>query len=116
MPLESRVIMEVAWVGNDSLLIKEVDRAARVGNVVLFQDGDSTGTVVRTLGKDGEEGDDGWIDHVGPSNPQPSDAAESKRHPCPRWLSRCRAQRRWIRPHCLLWAIDVVGPGLGDQW
>ena len=56
--------MEVVWVGPSALLIKETDRAARVGNVVLFEDDALRGTVVRTLGRDGEEGEDGWIDHV----------------------------------------------------
>lgn len=66
MPEENRIIIEVAWVSDNSLLIKEVDRAARVGNVVLFQNGETSGTIVRKLGKEGEEGDDGWIDHVSP--------------------------------------------------
>ncbi|WWC64025.1 uncharacterized protein I303_106631 [Kwoniella dejecticola CBS 10117] len=63
MPLDSRIIVEVGWVADDGLLVKEIDRAARKGNVVLFQDGKSQGDIVRILGKDGEEGDDGWIDH-----------------------------------------------------
>jgi len=61
---DQRVIAEVSWVGEDALLVKEVDRASRVGHVVLFQGGEREGNVVRQLGKDGEEGDDGWIDHV----------------------------------------------------
>lgn len=64
MPLTDRIILEVGWVGDRDLLVKEVDRAARRGSVVIFQDGESQGTVTRILGKDGEEGDDGWIDHV----------------------------------------------------
>ena len=64
IPEENRVIIEVTWVSNDGLLIKEVDRAARNGKVVLFQGGANQGVVVRRLGKEGEEGDDGWIDHV----------------------------------------------------
>ncbi|TCD69053.1 hypothetical protein EIP91_008951 [Steccherinum ochraceum] len=59
------VLAEVAWVGNTTLLIKEVNRAANNGSVVLFdlENGASNvGTVVRRLGKNGEEGDDGWID------------------------------------------------------
>ncbi|WWC73095.1 uncharacterized protein I206_107060 [Kwoniella pini CBS 10737] len=63
MPLDSRIIVEVGWVADDGLLVKEIDRAARKGNVVLFQTGKSQGDIVRILGKDGEEGDDGWIDH-----------------------------------------------------
>ena len=61
---DQRVIAEVSWVGDDALLVKEVDRASRVGHVVLFEGGERQGKVVRQLGKDGEEGDDGWIDHV----------------------------------------------------
>lgn len=61
---DQRILVEVGWIANDALLVKEIDRAARTGQVVLFQDGESRGTVVRTLGKDGEGGDTGWIDHV----------------------------------------------------
>jgi hypothetical protein len=61
--------MEVGWVADDALIVKEVDRAARIGSVVLFTNSESVGKVVRKLGKDGEEGDNGWIDHVGYSNP-----------------------------------------------
>lgn len=61
---ETRIITEVSWVADDALLVKETDRAARVGHVILFRDGESEGVVVRRLGKDGEEGDDGWIEHV----------------------------------------------------
>jgi len=64
MPQAERIIIEVGWVGDDALLVKEIDRAARVGSVVLFQHGVGVGTVVRKLGKDGEESDGGWIDHV----------------------------------------------------
>lgn len=74
-PLPDRIITEVGWVADDALLVKEIDRAARDGNVVLFQfqfenesgEGKSKtmeGKIVRRLGKDGEEGDDGWIDHA----------------------------------------------------
>ena len=64
MSQDQRLITEVVWVSDDALLIKELDRSARNGSVVLFQGGEAQGTVVRTLGKSGEEGDDGWIDHV----------------------------------------------------
>ena len=63
MSLDERVIMEIGWAGDDALIIKEIDRAARKGNVVLIQGG-AQGKIVRTLGKNGEEGDDGWIDHA----------------------------------------------------
>jgi len=65
--------MEVGWVADDALIVKEVDRAARIGSVVLFTNSESVGKVVRKLGKDGEEGDDGWIDHV--SHPFPLEGA-----------------------------------------
>jgi dipeptidyl aminopeptidase len=64
MEPEKRVLMEVGWVADDALILKEVDRAARIGSVVLFRNNESVGKVVRKLGKEGEEGDDGWIDHV----------------------------------------------------
>lgn len=64
MPLDSRIISEVGWVGDSALMVKEIDRAARRGSVVVFQDGEGRGRIVRRLGKNGEEGDDGWIDHV----------------------------------------------------
>lgn len=66
-PLDNSIIAEVAWVGNSSLLVKEVTRAAHNGSVVLFdlQNGAANiGTTVRKLGKTGEQGDDGWIDSV----------------------------------------------------
>jgi dipeptidyl aminopeptidase len=69
MSQETRVLMEVGWVADDALIVKEVDRAARIGSVVLFTNSESVGKVVRKLGKDGEEGDDGWIDHVSYSIP-----------------------------------------------
>ncbi|WVQ93213.1 hypothetical protein IAU59_000277 [Kwoniella sp. CBS 9459] len=63
MPLDSRIIIEIGWVANDALLVKEIDRAARIGNVILFQGGANQGDIVRILGEDGEQGDNGWIDH-----------------------------------------------------
>ena len=61
---EIRIITEVSWVADDALLVKETDRAARIGHVVLFRNDEKEGVIVRRLGKDGEEGDDGWIEHV----------------------------------------------------
>jgi dipeptidyl aminopeptidase B len=68
---DDSIIMEVAWIGSDDLVVKEVNRAASDGVVVLFNATDVSvvsseirGTVIRRLGKDGEEGDDGWIDSV----------------------------------------------------
>lgn len=63
LPPGDGIIDEVSWVGNDALVIKEVDRAARNGQVIVVQSGHVEGKIVRKLGKDGEEGDDGWIDH-----------------------------------------------------
>ncbi|EIN06216.1 dipeptidyl aminopeptidase [Punctularia strigosozonata HHB-11173 SS5] len=61
------IIQEVAWVADSSLIVKEVNRAATNGSVVYFDlDGNNSlrnrGEVVRKLGKDGEQGDEGWID------------------------------------------------------
>jgi dipeptidyl aminopeptidase len=64
LDLDKRIIMEVGWAADDALIVKEIDRSARNGSVVLFESGSSTGLVVRKLGKEGEERDDGWIDHV----------------------------------------------------
>jgi dipeptidyl aminopeptidase len=69
-PLFNSIIAEIAWVGNASLILKEVNRNADDGHVVLFNLDDmdvqsrARGQVVRKLGKNGEEGDSGWIDHV----------------------------------------------------
>lgn len=62
--------MEVTWVDDAQLLVKEVNRNADSGSVVFFDLDNSDnkvrprGTVVRNLGRKGEEGDDGWIDNV----------------------------------------------------
>jgi dipeptidyl aminopeptidase len=63
---EERIITQVVWIDETSLLVKEVDRAAVKGSVIYFdlQNGLQNGLqgrIVRHLGKDGEEGDDGWI-------------------------------------------------------
>ncbi|KAK2467357.1 hypothetical protein APHAL10511_000592 [Amanita phalloides] len=72
------IVMEVAWVDNSTLLVKEVNRDASQGNVVLFdvdareREDRAFGRVVRKLGQDGEEGDHGWIDnkqHIYPLPP-----------------------------------------------
>lgn len=69
-PSNDSIVQEVAWVGNTTLILKEVNRNADDGSVVLFEINTSNllrdrGKVVRKLGKHGEQGDDGWIDHVG---------------------------------------------------
>lgn len=69
-PINDSIISEIAWVGNTSLILKEVNRNADNGSVVLFDLSEENfmaraqGKVVRKLGKNGEQGDDGWIDHV----------------------------------------------------
>ncbi|PPQ68381.1 hypothetical protein CVT25_007919 [Psilocybe cyanescens] len=76
-PVTDSIISEVTWVGNSSLILKEVNRNADDGNVVLFElEGDSLaraqGNVVRKLGKYGEQGDNGWIDHEQTIYPVPA--------------------------------------------
>jgi hypothetical protein len=69
-PVTNSVVMDVSWVGQSTLIIKEVNRAADNGSVVYFdltRMGDAetaTGNVVRKLGSSGEEGDEGWIESV----------------------------------------------------
>jgi dipeptidyl aminopeptidase B len=69
-PKNNSIISEVAWVGNATLIVKELNRAADDGNVILFdinasdEASRSIGHVVRKKGKNGEEGDDGWIESV----------------------------------------------------
>lgn len=65
------IIMDVTWVGPDDLIVKEVNRAADDGAVIYFDtrvfstgSSDLQGTIVRRLGRNGEEGDDGWIESV----------------------------------------------------
>lgn len=71
---DDSVVSEIKWVSDDMLILKEVNRNADNGSVVLFDKLAKSsvlslaererGTVVRNLGKDGEEGDDGWVDNV----------------------------------------------------
>ena len=67
---ETRIVFEVVWVGNTGLIVKEVDRAGEDGHVIYFNlaadnlAARTNGKVVRKLGKNGEEGDDGWIESV----------------------------------------------------
>jgi dipeptidyl aminopeptidase len=69
-PPDDSIVAEVAWVGNASLILKEVNRNADDGHVVIFNLDDvnvqsrARGQLVRKLGKNGEQGDKGWIDHV----------------------------------------------------
>jgi len=68
--VNSSIIFEVAWVGNTTLIVKEVNRAGDEGNVVFFDLREDNvaarvnGQVIRNLGKNGEEGDNGWIESV----------------------------------------------------
>jgi dipeptidyl aminopeptidase B len=68
LPARNRVVQDVTWIGNSTLLVEELDRAAVNGSIVLFdleRSAASLGQVVRKLGQQGEEGDDGWIEPVG---------------------------------------------------
>ncbi len=61
------IIQEVAWVHNATLIIKETDRSGNDGSVILFDLShrlDRMGVIVRSLGKNGELSDSGWIDMV----------------------------------------------------
>ncbi|KAK7031462.1 dipeptidyl peptidase IV N-terminal region-domain-containing protein [Favolaschia claudopus] len=70
---DDSTISEIKWVSDDMLILKELNRVADNGSVVLFENlakgstlslaDRAKGTVVRKLGKDGEEGDDGWVDN-----------------------------------------------------
>ncbi|ETW78834.1 dipeptidyl aminopeptidase [Heterobasidion irregulare TC 32-1] len=77
-PKNNSIITEVTWVGNNSLLVKESNRNADVGNVVWFNLDDTRmagkdfGRVVRKLGKGGEHGDNGWIEAEQRIYPLPS--------------------------------------------
>ncbi|KAF8240208.1 hypothetical protein L208DRAFT_1420424 [Tricholoma matsutake] len=77
-PADNSIIAEVAWVGNASLILKEVNRNADDGHVVIFHLDDvnvqsrARGQLVRKLGKNGEHGDKGWIDHGQNIRPLPS--------------------------------------------
>ncbi|QRV73760.1 dipeptidyl aminopeptidase [Ceratobasidium sp. AG-Ba] len=64
---DDQIVSEVAWVGNETLVVREVGREAKVGNVVLFNVGKTgskipKGKIVRVRGEKGEEGDEGWIE------------------------------------------------------
>lgn len=69
-PSDNSVLSQVTWLDDSTLIVKEVNRAADNGSVVLFSffeqfEGETvSGQVVRRLGRDGEEADEGWIDPV----------------------------------------------------
>lgn len=65
LPSSNSIINTVTWVANETLIVKEVTRAADDGNVVFFDlSTGGTGQVVRRQGEKGEEGDGGWIDQA----------------------------------------------------
>ncbi|KAH7106073.1 dipeptidyl peptidase IV N-terminal region-domain-containing protein [Auriculariales sp. MPI-PUGE-AT-0066] len=65
-PKEESIIQEVTWVGNAELMVKEINRGADDG-VVIYMDlrnsANGSSHIVRRLGKEGEQGDDGWIEN-----------------------------------------------------
>lgn len=66
-PAKDSIIQEVAWVHNATLIVKEINRSGDDGNVILFdlsQRLGREGIAVRTLGTNGEQSDNGWIDAV----------------------------------------------------
>ncbi|KAF8634638.1 hypothetical protein AX15_000785 [Amanita polypyramis BW_CC] len=83
---ENSIILEVAWVDNSTLIVKEVNRNADDGSVILFdldakgEESRSRGRVVRRLGKEGEESDEGWIDNTQTIYPLPSEFASGGRN------------------------------------
>lgn len=61
------VVQEVAWVGEEKVLVKVINRNADDGRVVIFDQAEGAQNkreAVRRLGKYGEEGDEGWIKSV----------------------------------------------------
>ena len=82
---DDSIIQEIAWVGNSTLLVREVNRAGNNGTVSIFDLTTSAslrsrGNVVRLLGKDGEQGDDGWIDAVRSLPPDFSETSSCNLH------------------------------------
>ncbi|KAF9037893.1 dipeptidyl aminopeptidase [Hymenopellis radicata] len=78
-PKENSVIMEVTWVADQQLMLKELNRNADDGHVVLFDltTGKKEGVTVRKLGKDGEEADEGWVEPTQSIYPLPKEWAIS---------------------------------------
>ncbi|KAI6130211.1 dipeptidyl aminopeptidase [Pisolithus thermaeus] len=67
--LDNSIISQVTWVDDSSLIVKEVNRAADNGSVIFFsldklilEQETASGVVVRRLGLNGEEADEGWIE------------------------------------------------------
>jgi hypothetical protein len=119
-PVTNSVIMDVSWVGQSTLIVKEVTRAADNGSVVYFNltyiggTDTVTGKVIRRLGSSGEEGDEGWIQSVRRNIHvmiflSENLIAEPKYLPSPRHaafkrficLSRYCA-KQWLQPYCFI--------------
>lgn len=81
---EDQIVSEVAWVGNETLVVREVGREAREGHVVLFDVSKtgkiSKGKIVRVQGEKGEEGDKGWIESVSMNYTQKTSCIISKHY------------------------------------
>lgn len=70
LPVDIRIVQDVAWVGNSTLLVEELDRSTVNGSIVLFnleRGAANRGEVVRKLGQHGEENDEGWVEPVSPT-------------------------------------------------
>ena len=128
------VIAEVAWVGNMTLLVKEVNLAATNGSVILFNleiGAVNVGQRTRLLGKNGEQGDDGWIESVGrhsrierrctlmyippPSGtkhlPVTTEPSTRRAIRLPRYCSQCR----WVQSHRTFQSSDLHYSALPDN-
>lgn len=67
LPVDIRIVQDVAWVGNSTLIVEELDRSTVNGSIVLFnleRGAANRGEVVRRLGQHGEENDEGWVEPV----------------------------------------------------
>jgi dipeptidyl aminopeptidase B len=82
-PANDSIITDVVWLSDGALFLKEVNRNADAGSAVLFDVSDTsllaarTGRVVRKLGMDGEEGDEGWIESEHTVYPLPASFSTS---------------------------------------
>ena len=133
LSLNNSIIAEIAWVANSTVLLKEVNRAGNNGSIVLFdldQGVVNIGETTRKLGKDGEQGDDGWIDSVcfsyfdGLVFTLTSLVAVTKHNSLAvdldtRWpprIPRHCSQRRWIQPYSIVQSCFFRHPKVLDQW
>ena len=126
---DNSIIAEVAWVSPSALLIKEVTRAAQAGSIIYFdlsKQPSNVGKAVRKLGKDGEQGDDGWIESVRPreyATGSPTDHLvvasdlSTRTRAFARWscsLPRHRPDQGRIQPYCLVQPGGLGHPTLLD--